>query len=326
MLASLLITLPLCLVGALEPSSSSPEAAPSVRAPEGATVVPETQPVPEPLAEPEPPVPPQTAPPPPSLAPAPVEVAAPSHGHGHGHEHGHGHTHAARLRPNWGGWGHASAGILLGDWGGYRGALSHPSGATLAPARAALFFGGGGAALLAGRYVIGGKGFGVVTPTAAAGWGQVSMNGGGGGFDVGVVVVNTRRWIVFPKFGAGGQGYTMTVTNQSAEDVSFGSDGATIAANSRATFGSGFFTAEAGVGFKRLVYPRTFGGGLINGGDVGVMMSLTDSAWNQGDTPTISGVPPLRMVAAYLRLDVGGGGFWWGEFGGERQKRGRKRR
>ena len=231
----------------------------------------------------------------------------------------HPHTDYPRRRPNWGGWGHASGGVLIGDWGGYRGALTHPSGVTLPPARTALQVGGGGAMLLAGRYVIGGKGFGLFTPRATTGWGQVALSGGGGGFDVGVVVVNTRRWLVFPKFGMGGLGHTMTVRNESDEDVAFGTDGATIAANSEDTYGSGYFTAEVGVGFKRLTFPRQEGGGLINGGEIGVMMSITDSGWNQNDV-IVSGVPPFRMVALYLRLDIGGGGFWWGEFGGRRAK------
>ena len=53
-----------------------------------------------------------------------------------------------------------------------------------------------------------------------------------------------------------------------------------------------------------------------------MMMSLADGAWEiEADATPVAATPPLRMLGFYLRLDIGGGGFFWREFGGKLRSR-----
>lgn len=59
------------------------------------------------------------------------------------------------------------------------------------------------------------------------------------------------------------------------------------------------------------MYGRQQGGGLINGGELGLLMSLGDSVWRDAADVPVVGAAPARMLALYLRLNIGGGGFLW---------------
>ena len=169
--------------------------------------------------------------------------------------------------------------------------------------------------LVGGRYLIGGKGYGIFSPLIEADWGKAALTGGGGGLDVGLVLFNHRRWLVYPKAGFGGQEHTLTIRNSSNTNLRFGSNASPVAANSDEQYTTGFFTADIGIGFQRLMFPRADGGGLIHGGEVGVMMSLAEGTWSDSDNAIVRGAPPIRMIALYLRLNLGGGGFTWTRLG-----------
>ncbi len=224
--------------------------------------------------------------------------------------------------PRWGGFGHFSPGVLIGDWGDFASSFEHPvmsSTRELKASPVAATVGGGGRALLAGRYLLGGRGFGMWVPTMWTDWGSARVSGGGGGFDLGLVVYNQRRWMVYPFAGVGGLGYTLEVRNNSDAPVTFGGSplattpaaGAVIEGGGASKFSTGFWTFELGVGFQRLQYRRKQGGGLINGGELGLLISLHDNAWSDENDVPVIGAPPARMLGVYLRLNIGGGGFFW---------------
>lgn len=219
--------------------------------------------------------------------------------------------------PRLGGFGHLSPGVLVGSFGALDDALSADdalgSGAELGPV--AVTLGGGGGMLLGGRYVVRGKGFGMVVPSTTTVRGRASLTGGGGGFDVGLVY-HHRQWLLYPFFGVGGMGMALDVDNQSAGDLVLG--GRTIAAGQRRTLTSGFATAELGFGFVRRMFgappPGARGGmgGLVHGGELGLVVSLWGSGWD--DAQGRADLPQAQVVGAYLRLTVGGGGFSsWGD-------------
>lgn len=60
--------------------------------------------------------------------------------------------------------------------------------------------------------------------------------------------------------------------------------------------------------FKKPSSKMRGNGGFINGGELGLLVSLHQSQWEAGDT-TAAGIPPARMIGFYFRLLMGGGGF-----------------
>lgn len=251
----------------------------------------------------------------PVVAPPTTPVAPPAAGEvHHGPLHGRGRHgfRRAESRPLWGGFGYFSPGFVVGHFDDLTGALAAPGsfGAGAAPGRMAVSVGGGGKSLLAGRFLIGGKGFGLFAPTAANDVGRVAVGGGGGGVELGLVVVNRRGWIVYPFAGLGAIGYSLTLTNTSQGPRSFGDQ--TIAAGRALELGAGSAYVELGAGFRRLTFTR--GGGFIHGAELGLMLALDQGPWKRSDGRAVGGgVPGVNMSGFYLRVDIGGGGFSWTE-------------
>lgn len=147
-------------------------------------------------------------------------------------------------------------------------------------------------------------------PTAANDVGRVAVGGGGGGVELGLVVVNRRGWIVYPFAGLGAIGYSLTLTNTSQGPRSFGDQ--TIAAGRALELGAGSAYVELGAGFRRLTFTR--GGGFIHGAELGLMLALDQGPWKRSDGRAVGGgVPGVNMSGFYLRVDIGGGGFSWTE-------------
>lgn len=250
-------------------------------------------------------------------APASPPAVAPPPGPGAQHHHGH-RAHVrhelrrSESRPLWGGFGYFSPGFLVGHFDGVAGALAAPGsfGAGAAPGRMAFSVGGGGKSLIGGRFLFGGKGFGLIAPTAANDVGRVAAGGGGGGVELGLVVVNKRGWLVYPFTGFGGMGYSLSLTNTSQTSRTFGDQ--TIAAGKALELGTGSVYVEFGAGFRRLTFTR--GGGFIHGAELGLMLALDQGPWRRSDGRAVGGgVPGVNMSGLYLRVDIGGGGFSWTE-------------
>jgi len=223
------------------------------------------------------------------------------------------HRHHDGPKPTWGGWGHATVGVMAGDFGSVGDRLDDGDALDdeINPRPFAAMLGGGGKALLAGRYIVGGKGFAFVPPSQVTSQGRMTMVGGGGGLDVGLVLFNRRNWLIYPYAGVGGFGYTLDIHNQGERDVVV-SPNITLDPEQEVKLTSGFATLELGFGFARSMFwgdPRKGGaGGMVHNVEVGMMMALSQERWRTEDDVSVA-IPPANLLGAYVRLNIGGGGF-----------------
>lgn len=170
----------------------------------------------------------------------------------------------------------------------------------------AFAFGGGGGTLFGRRFWLGGKGYGIILPTESSDRGRAHVRGGGGGFDVGVAVINRPHALVIPYLGVGGFGVSVDVRNRTQTPMAVGA-GSVLAPGEERTYDTGFWTIDAGVRTFALTFVKN--GGWAAGVDIGLMTSLVPSSF-EVDGIGLRDVPPGRMTAGYLRLMIGGGGFF----------------
>ena len=229
--------------------------------------------------------------------------------------HAHDREDDDRPRPTWGGWGHATVGIFTGGFGQVGRHLDDADalGDTIRFRPFGVMLGGGGRALLAGRYLLGGKGFAMIPQGQITEKGRAVMLGGGGGLDVGLVLYNGPKWMVYPLAGAGGYGTSLLIHNQSEEDVVV-SRNITLTPGEQIDLTAGFVTFEIGVGVGRSAFwgdPRSGGaGGMFHGLEAGILMSVSEDRWKTPDDITVA-IPPASLLGGYLRMNIGGGGFFY---------------
>jgi hypothetical protein len=218
------------------------------------------------------------------------------------------HEERSRTPYGWGGLGYASVGFMHGSFHFLDEALRDP--AALGPgyerSDTAFTFGGGGGALIGRRLWVGGKGFGFILPTESSDRGRARINGGGGGFELGLAAINRPHAIVIPYIGVGGLATSVTVRNRTAAAMSVGGVPLLPPGEDR-TFSSGFWTLDAGIRAFGVYFPG--GGGWAAGVDLGITTALAPNSFELDGNP-LSGVAPARMTAGYLRLMLGGGGFF----------------
>ena len=206
-------------------------------------------------------------------------------------------------RPWWGGWGHFSPGIFVGHFGDVGERLDDGDSFSdeIRYRPIGLMLGGGGRALLAGRFLIGGKGFAMLPQSQVTERGRAVLTGGGGGLDVGLLIYNRRHWLMYPYVGFGGFGYSLDLRNQSEQDV-------VVSPNITLEPEAGFATAEIGFGFARTAFWGQ--GGFMHGIEIGMMFALSEDRWKTEDDVSVA-LPPANMLGGYLRMNIGGGGFWY---------------
>ena len=221
----------------------------------------------------------------------------------HGDPHERAHTPYA-----WGGLGYLAIGAMHGSFHFLDEALRDP--AALGPGfergDTAFTVGGGGGALIGRRLWLGGKGYGFILPTESSDRGRARISGGGGGFELGIAAVNRPHALVIPYIGLGGLGTSVTVRNRTAAAMSLGGVPLLPPGEDR-TLTGGFWTFDAGIRAFGLYFPG--GGGWAAGLDLGVTTTVVPSSYEL-DGASLSGVAPARMTAGYLRLMLGGGGFF----------------
>lgn len=213
--------------------------------------------------------------------------------------------------PEVGGFGFFSPGLFFADFGLLAKDLARSDslGVNSAPSPLGLSIGGGGRALY-GRWIVGGKGFGVFSSTGVNATGESFIAGGGGGFDVGFTLLNEDYWLIYPFFGLGGVGFNMEVKNTSAAPIRFGTS-ETINPGQTGTFNTGFFTFEAGAGAQHLLHEGE--GGFQIGIEGGLLAAIGQSSWFNANGDVVEGSNKVKLDGFYLRLTIGGGGFFLGE-------------
>ena len=154
--------------------------------------------------------------------------------------------------------------------------------------------------------MLGGKGMGWFVPASSPDTAEVQVQGGGGGFSIGYAALNRDYFLLYPYVGASGYGIDVAVTNTSGRDMTIG-DHALPAGESQ-TYRSGFWAAEFGVGFQRLLFFGT--GGFLVGGEAGLITTIAGGDWHLGDSEVHNtGLGKLGFSGGFVRLTLGGGGF-----------------
>lgn len=205
-------------------------------------------------------------------------------------------------QPRWGGFGYATIGVAFGEYG--RTDRSLAVGGPVEWSRASLIAGGGGRVLIAGRLLLGGKGFALLLPQVHTDAARVWALGGGGGFELGFVVLNRRGWLVYPTIGGGGLGWSLEVLNRGDAPIQVG--GRTVGGGGRLDASAGHPYLDVGVGAVRRWWRG--GGGPIHGLHVGLMVATSDGRW-ETEGQALTGLAPVSLALGYLRVEFGGGGF-----------------
>jgi hypothetical protein len=146
----------------------------------------------------------------------------------------------------------------------------------------------------------------------AAERGSADISGGGGGFELGYAVVSDPEWLAFPFVGVGGCGLSLTIDNDTFETIRFANNDDIPAGSSR-QYQGGFYYLEAGFGFQRLMMWGQDGegqGGFAMGAELGFMVSSFNSRWGNDDDIALNGVDSVRLDGGFVRLTLGGGGFF----------------
>jgi len=216
---------------------------------------------------------------------------------------------------SWGGFGHGFAGFVVGDLGGFDSRLEADSalGEGAGPIMFGGMIGGGGRALLGRRIMLGGKGYALLSPVQEGRYGHARVVGGGGGLDLGVALYNDDGWLVYPYAGFQGFGMGLELNNQSTEPRSV--DDVPIPVGQSRGLSAGFPLVELGAGAQRLLFGDAHGGFMI-GLELGFLYSVGREGWTLDDAPVL-GLGSASLNGGYLRLTLGGGGFF---------DRGRRRR
>jgi hypothetical protein len=212
----------------------------------------------------------------------------------------------APLAPTTGGVGHFSPGVMAGRLGGPSDLSTFErlgSGATLGGT--AVILGGGGKALY-GDILLGGKGFGFDFGESSNGQGAIAASGGGGGFELGYTVRRDLERITWVSAGLGGVGLNMDVTNRRQTPIEYG--GAIIQPGETATFEGGFIYADLTVGTYWLIPDAS--GGFLLGLEVGGLFRLNTQPWQDKNGDDLTNVTRANWNGAFLRLHIGGGGFF----------------
>lgn len=219
---------------------------------------------------------------------------------------------AAKPPAEWGGFGQAFFGGALQSYGNFENEMAKPrvlgndfSIGTLSPQ-----YGGGGWMMIAGTLMVGGRGFGYSIPASDSQGANVTIAGGGGGFTLGYAAYNQDAYLIYPYFGLGGYALSIEVQNQLAsQSIEFGS--ARVAPGEVDVFQTGFYAFEFGVGLQRLLF---FGdGGFTVGAEAGLTVPVSAGTWSDEGDNDVSGLEDLGVSGGYLRITLGGGGFFFGD-------------
>jgi len=211
-------------------------------------------------------------------------------------------------KPVWGGLGYTAIGVGAIPVTGVGAPLQAVLGDNGAVGATSWRYGGGGKMLLWG-VILGGKGYGIEYNEGSGPGGTARISGGGGGFQLGFAVHHTTEALVYPFLGFSGGGFDLDLENDTDATVTFGNH--EIVEGGTATFETGYWAVEAGVGVEWL---RMYGGdggqgGWALGAELGLQLSVVNSAWEGAAGAEVAGIADPRMIGGFLWIHLGGGGF-----------------
>jgi opacity protein-like surface antigen len=207
--------------------------------------------------------------------------------------------------------GYFSLGLHVNDMKEFQSRLDRSGVGYPAEAKNYLVIGGGG--LFCGRrLVVGGEGFGLISPQRAGGGYRTSLSGGYGIVQVGYAVINAERFTLYPLLGFGGGAFTWRVQR----DVVPSSFEETI---ERPEMGvsllNASFILQAALGadyWLRLGQGDRGTSCLVIGLRLGYTYSPFGDNWElqmYDQASELAGGPTLGITGPFLRLVVGWGGL-----------------
>ncbi len=165
-----------------------------------------------------------------------------------------------------------------------------------------LSLGGGGHRIVGGRFLIGGEGHGLITPSKTVQGRTVSLSGGYGLATVGYLAVAHSKWRVYPQVGAGLGGFSLTIG--SADTAPF--DDVLDDPNRESRLNRGQFLVSLSLqGSYELSGPNEAGGFRI-GLQAGYLLAPAAGDWTLGGHQLGDG-PDAGFDGPFLRLLIGGG-------------------
>ena len=221
---------------------------------------------------------------------------------------------AAQQTPSIGGFGHFSPGVLGGGVINLNATLTDDAllGRNGATDTTAAWIGGGGKIYVNG-VILGGNGYGFTYPDKGNDQGSVAIGGGGGGFHIGYDLLGSAKAMLYPYAGAGGATVEMQLHNrQKSREMAFGDS--VIEPGQTSSYTSGFFYYELGIGIISLLLQSDEDGmgvgGMVIGAEVGFLASVASSSWQDEQQRDVIGLESTAFTGGYLRLTIGGGGFF----------------
>mgnify|MGYP006291219691 CR=1 FL=1 len=165
-----------------------------------------------------------------------------------------------------------------------------------------LSLGGGGHRVVGGRFLIGGEGHGLITPSETFQDRNVSLSGGYGLATVGYLAVAHSKWRVYPQLGAGLGGFSLKIG--SSDDDLF--DDVLDDPNRESELNRGQFLVSLSLqGSYELSGPNEAGGFRI-GLQAGYLLAPAAGDWTLGGN-TLEDGPDAGFDGPFIRLLIGGG-------------------
>lgn len=199
-------------------------------------------------------------------------------------------------------------------------------GSSYSPSTMAYSIGGEGGAVL-NRFIIGGGGFGMFSPSYSTDSARTMTGMGGGYFKIGYIFYQRTNTFMYGYASFGGSGYSLQITNiGDSAPVNFNRK-YPLQPGKKETYSFGGLLFDLGVSVKTITISekstdsRKWGGFML-GVDLGCFVTMPISDWNTSGNGNnngnnnndvnhaVVGPPsPTSIFSPYIRLTLGGGGF-----------------
>lgn len=169
-------------------------------------------------------------------------------------------------------------------------------------------FGGGGHGIIKDKVIIGGEGHGLIGRESSNDTYKIRIVGGYGVFNLGYILYSTKNLRLYPIFGIGGGGLSLKIIEKK-EDLSFRD----VLENPKrgVELSTGGFLVNLAIGgdyLLRLGKDERGEGGLVFGIRTGYILPHFEK-WEM-DEIDISHGPRIGVTGPYIRIMIGGGGFY----------------
>lgn len=200
------------------------------------------------------------------------------------------------------GWGYFMAGTNLIDIGALNSELEKKGYPKLSES---FFSSGGGGCGRIGRVIIGGEGYGLIGEKTTSESYEISIGAGCGFFDIGFIAISYGDLMVYPIFGLGGGGLSLTIKERGTP--SFDEILESPKRGVEISTGGLLFNLALGMHYLIKLGGERNGGGILVGICLGYTFAPMRGSWSM-DGVEISGGPKVGITGPYVRFMIGGGG------------------